>query len=247
VPLLRKGTFDAAIWHSVAVDYAAVPERFTPDAVVLDVGCHTGAFCSLVARRGARVIGYEASRANYGLACLNTAGLPAVTIRWGAVWRSDRPPGRLRFVPFPDPLNTGGGSVLFASAEAHRYHHALAGFTAGGTAGSTPPPLESHDVPTVALDAVLEELGRVRLLKIDVEGAEFPILATARQLERVEIITGEYHECSPAQLRHLPDEARIGPDRYDGECLRSILEARGFRVEVGAPADGHGPFTARRR
>lgn len=247
MPLLRKGTFDAAIWHSVARDYAAVPGRFAPGEVVLDLGCHTGAFCSLVARRGARVIGYEASRANYGLACLNTVELPAVTIRWGAVWRSDRPPGRLRFVPSPDPLNTGGGSVLFASAEAHQHHHALAGFTAGGSAGGMPSPLESHDVPTVGLDVVLEELGRVRLLKIDVEGAEFPILATARQLERVEVITGEYHECSPAQVQLLSDEARIGRDRHDGEGLRSMLEARGFRVEIGTPSDGHGPFTARRR
>jgi FkbM family methyltransferase len=246
MPLLRRDTFDAAIWSGVAHEYPAVPTRFAPGDLVLDVGCHTGAFCALAAERGARVLGYEASRANYGLACINTAPWPDVRIRWGAVWRSDRPPGRLRLVPFPDARNTGGASVMFASGERYRRHAELGGFhrDAGGPVATGAP--AEHEVPAVPLDAVLDEVGAVRLLKIDAEGAEYPILATARRLAQVDMIVGEYHEFSREQLDLIAAEARVPLDRYDGPSLAALLEDAGFGVIMAPPAEGHGLFAAAR-
>lgn len=247
MPLLRRNTLDHAIWHSVTTDYPATPDRFAPGDVVLDLGCHTGAFCCLTAGRGATVVGYEASPANYALAKLNTAALGAVDIRWAAVWRSDRPPGRRRFLSWPDRANTGGGSVLFTDPAQHRRHAVLGGAVVGASGDAPVADADGHEVATVGLDAILTELGRVRLLKIDIEGAEFPVLATASRLHHVDLIVGEYHEFTEAQMANLPAEARIGPDPYDGPRLRRILAAAGFEATLGAPANGGGIFTARRR
>src|SRR5262245_25935504 len=49
--LLRKGSWDAAIWTSVWRDYPSLPRSFADGEVLLDVGCHTGAVSELGARR----------------------------------------------------------------------------------------------------------------------------------------------------------------------------------------------------
>ena len=87
--LFRHGTFDAAIWDSIEYEYPTLPESVEPDDVVVDVGCHTGAFCDLAARRGATVVGYEANRENYALAAINLRDRTSVTLHHTAVWRSD--------------------------------------------------------------------------------------------------------------------------------------------------------------
>jgi hypothetical protein len=72
----------------------------------------------------------------------------------------------------------------------------------------------------------------VRLLKIDVEGAEFPILMTSQELGRVEEIVGELHELSSEQMELLPARARIGEAPYDRELLVRTLVAAGFSVSL---------------
>ena len=247
MPVLRRNTLDHVIWQSVAGEYPATPRSFAAADLVLDIGCHTGAFCALAARRGASVVGYEAGQANYALACINTTQLASVRIRWAAVWRSDRAPGRLRFVPFPEPANTGGGSVLFTDPNQHRRHALLWGLTAAAATDSAPADPGPHDVPSVGLDAILGELGRVRVLKLDIEGAEFPVLATATMLHRVDLIVGEYHEFTEAQMDNLAPEARVGPDRYGGELLLRILASAGFAATLRPVSPRDGQFTAVRR
>jgi hypothetical protein len=77
-------------------------------------------------------------------------------------------------------------------------------------------------VPAVALDDLLRQLGRVRLLKLDCEGAEWPLLERATQWQRVEAICGEYH---------LPPLVPAHP-LADPERLRERLEGWGFRVRL---------------
>jgi FkbM family methyltransferase len=244
VVILRRGTFDAAIWSSVEEDYPHLPTAFEPGDVVLDVGCHTGAVCRLAAERGATVVGYEASFENYGLAVINLRQMPSVTLHHAAVWRSDTPrPTRLQFTPSADPGNTGGGSTLFSSLQDH-WGAVPAEQEGPGLPG---PGLSGHEVPTVSLDEILERTGPVRLLKLDVEGSEFPILLTARRLHMVSTIVGEYHEFTEAAMALLAPEARVGAERYSVELLRSCLEQAGFavaRIVPGAP--GRGFFTAHR-
>ncbi|MGH9048847.1 MAG: FkbM family methyltransferase [Acidimicrobiia bacterium] len=242
--LLRNGTWDAAIWTTIRRDYPTLPTAFAPGEILLDVGCHTGALCELAARRGATVVGYEANRENHALAAINLARHSSVTLHLAAVWRSDlSEPTQLMFTPHADSANTGGGSVLYGSAPEH--------WAARPSEWHEPGPpdmvLSSHPIDTIGLDQVLTDLGRVRFLKLDVEGAEFPILLTARRLDLVAAIGGEYHEFTEAQMSALAPSARVGQELYRGGLLRRHLEAAGFRVALRPDRSGRGHFTAARR
>src|SRR5581483_772060 len=244
MPLYRRNTFDEAIWHSVQYEYLTATTSFVPSDLVLDIGAHTGAFCELAARRGATVLGYEANRDNFALAAINLHDLDAVTLRHAAVWRSDVPPGRLTFTPSADTANTGGGSVLFRSSDVH-----WATMPCERWEGPTPEAaLSTHEVAAAPLDDILAELGAVRFMKIDVEGAEFPILLTANQLDRVAAIAGEYHELTDDGMAALAPEALVGDERYSAELLRRRLAEAGFEEVTFVPdRGGRGFFSATRR
>ena len=222
----RPGTLDPNIFREVLVENEyRLPERFAADDLIIDVGAHVGSFSTACLLRGAgRVVAFEPFAANHALLGVNLArfGLRGEA-RQVAVWRSDRPGGELRYQASADPANTGGGTL----------------FGAGGDA-----------IPTVPLDAVVRDLlaatGRtaVRLLKLDCEGSEYPILLTATCLERVAEICGEYHEVGA-----VPDEARVGGrERYDHRVLVDHLTRAGYRVETEVhPRDpALGLFWARR-
>jgi FkbM family methyltransferase len=240
--LLRDGTFDEVIWESVHLEYPTLPESFAPGEVVLDVGCHTGALCDLAAERGATVVGYEANRENFELARFNLARHRSVTLHHAAIWRSDVAQTGLLFTPHVDTANTGGGSVLFASPSDH--------WAARPSEGSEPAPadvaLSSHAVEAIPLDRVLLELGRVRFLKLDVEGAEFPILLTATRLDLVAAIAGEYHELTDSAMAALSPSARVGHERYTPDLLRRCLEAAGFDTSFVPDRNGRGFFSGER-
>ena len=75
------------------------------------------------------------------------------------------------------------------------------------------------------------------MLKIDCEGAEFPILLTSRRLGDIDRIVGEYHE-----LRALPPaHARVpGVEEFSLQILTSALESAGYAVATEPQASG--PF-----
>jgi len=242
--LVRDGTFDAAIWDSVHLDYPTLPESFASGEIVLDVGSHIGAVCDLAAQRGATVVGYEANRENHALAQFNLARHRSVTLHHAAIWRSDvAEPTQVLFTPPSDIANTGGGSVLFASSADH--------WTTRPSEGWDPAPAEvalsSHAVEAVRLDRVLVDLGPVRFLKLDVEGAEFPILLTSTRLDLVTAIAGEYHELTDAAMAVLSPSARVGHERYTADLLRDRLEDAGFEASFVPDHNGLGFFSARRR
>lgn len=80
----------------------------------------------------------------------------------------------------------------------------------------------------VAFDDILRDLGRVDLLKLDCEGAEWLILRGSKELHRVGRIVGEYHG-------------------GDVDEFRQILKDAGFAVEIRNPELGQGLFTADRQ
>jgi hypothetical protein len=153
----------------------------------------------------------------------------AAAVHLGAVGRSDRALGRTSMSGYPttwDGLaNTGGGHVRWNAPD--------------GT------------VPALAFDRIVEDAlalaparSGIRLLKLDCEGSEWPILFTSRRLDAMEAIVGEYHEL-----------ARDDPDRFEtarewdctGRTLGAFLRGAGFDVEVSASnAARLGRFAARR-
>ena len=68
---------------------------------------------------------------------------------------------------------------------------------------------------------------RIDLVKIDCEGAEFPILLTSKLLSRLDRIVGEYHELRAS----LPAHVRVpGCDQFTVEVLAETLQRSGFTV-----------------
>jgi FkbM family methyltransferase len=205
-----------------------LPDAFHPTDNIIDIGAHIGSFSLACAIRGAKkIIGFEPEASNARLARANTEGF-TIEIREQAVWRSDFDRAELRHTgPTVDQesgmLNTGGGNVFFD--------------------GYIP-------VDSVTLDSVIKELGKVRLLKVDCESSEWPILLTSKELDKVQEIIGEYHEIGGPRnsLATIPPRAQVGNyDHYDVDVLVDFMKSRGFTIEVQPSEGSHfGHFYARR-
>jgi FkbM family methyltransferase len=210
----RPCSADGSIFDEVVLhNQYGLPGTFRPDDIVLDVGAHIGSFCLAALLRGARcVVGFEAERQNFELASANLQAFAGrVQVRHQAVWRSDRAGDRL-FHAGSAMDNTGGGSLLF------------------NTSG--------QEVDVVAFDDVVRELTedgrrRIRLVKMDCEGSEFPILLTSRTLHLIDEIVGEFHEINDGVYNPAPitPVARVdGIERFTiGELTRCLQQA-GFTV-----------------
>ena len=243
MPFFRRGTYDSLIWDGVPHEYPTLPQSFAAGDVFIDVGCHTGAVCEFAARRGATVIGYEANRENYWIAMVNLRNRRSVTLHQAAVWRSDIEPGRpLLFTPSADRVNTGGGSVMFSSEEEYWSVRPPEATEAPPETGA----LSSHSVDPVALDDVLTTYGPARVLKLDVEGAEFPILLTSSRLDLVDAVVGEYHEFTDDAMAALPPDSVVGTEAYTVHLLFRCLTAAGFEMRVLPDRNGRGIFAAER-
>jgi FkbM family methyltransferase len=210
---LRPGTHDAAIWAAVFDQNEYRLPADMSGQVVLDIGCHTGSFAAACKSRGAaEVWGVEADAGNLALALHNVHATPGdmpFQAFHAAAWRSDRRGDRLRFLR-TDAENTGCGRVL---------------------------PDGETEVPSIQLDTLIKaatDHGRRRLdwLKIDCEGAEWPILFTSRGLHLVDNIAGEYHA---GVIPDLPEAAKTAGVEYSIDALAALLAAAGFAVEFLPP------------
>ena len=200
----------------VALDEYRLPERFEPDDIVVDVGAHIGSFAYAIVLRGGRhVWSIEPDRANCAFAAEHLrpyVDRGFVRLMHAAVWRSDPNDDELRFdgyQVFPQSfldlagvVNTGGGSVMWGGGE---------------------------PVQKVAFDDVVDLVTnrgerRVRLLKLDCEGAEWPILLTSRRLHLIDEIVGEFHEIGGSFLE-------IGEDRLSKAHVFHSDRVAGFTVE----------------
>ena len=213
---IRPGTNDDVIYASVVTSNEYRVPADLSGAIVVDIGMHVGAFSYLaLTRNAAEVHGFEPEPFNYACAVRNLAPFARrVRLSSRAVWRSDVAAPALHFFRSPDGANTGGGTLIW----------------------ETDGPL----VDAVPFDDVVDEVTgggrrRVSLLKIDCEGAEFPILLTSKRLGSIDRIVGEYHELRAGLPRHvqLP-----GCEEFAVESLTSHLERAGFTVTLEPQAIG---------
>jgi FkbM family methyltransferase len=239
--------FDAVVAHN---EYR-VAARFAPDDVIVDVGAHIGSFAHAVILRGGKhVYSLEPDSTNCALATEHLRQYIAqgyVRLMQAAVWRSDPNDDELRFdgyhtftQSYPGMegiVNTGGGSVVWGVGE---------------------------PVAKVAFDDVVDLVTndgerRVRLVKLDCEGAEWPILLTSRRLQLIDEIVGEFHELGGSYLEiseNRPSKAQVfRSDRVTGltiEELVRFLGDAGFHVTYhrhvrpGGALEGLGFFSATR-
>lgn len=220
----RPGTYDANIWQSVAGNNEyGLPEKFSADDVILDVGGHIGSFAYACLDRGAGcVVSVEPDtdnahyyRHNLHSACRAEGRSVLIT---AAAWRSDRLVDVVRYAGVG--TNTGGGNTLGE---------------------------DGHPVRAISLDALvvlaagLSPRGRVRLVKFDCEGAEWPCLLTMTRWDLVDAMVGEFHTIrEPAgwPAAALPDSAP-----WTALVLERLFDWRGWGCSVER-SDSLGKFRA---
>lgn len=161
---------------------------------VVDAGAHVGIFSLLASQWAERVVALEANELNFRILDLNVArnALANVEPRHCALW------------------SVSADAVGFSSA-----HHSGGGAVADGRAGRP----GTVEVRAISLDDLVSELGRIDLLKIDVEGAEYDVLGAATRLDAIAAIVGEMH------VEREGDRTRL-------DALAAHLGAAGFEVEL---------------
>jgi FkbM family methyltransferase len=164
------------VWGERQYDVAALPSNAS---VIVDLGANIGMSAAFFSERygNARVIALEPDPDVAELASQNLARFKLAEVRGVAVGCRS---GVVRF--YRTPGQSWGGS-----------------FFPKDWARNT-----AIDVPAVTLDSLIEELGHIDILKLDIEGAETEVLASALRLRDVGLILGEFHavdETSEATMR----------------------------------------------
>jgi FkbM family methyltransferase len=148
-----------------------LPDPFPPGAVCLDIGGNVGAFVQAALTRGAaHVVTVEPMPTNLDLLRHNFGRDRRVTILPVAAWDKSE---TLHLADRDGARHSGGWSVV-------------------GTRAGIP----CQGVPIdelILLAARLSPTGRIHMLKLDCEGAEWEILQAATRLDLVDTIAGEYH------------------------------------------------------
>lgn len=172
----RQNTCDAAVWGNVADrNEYRLPRRFQPEDVIVDVGAHIGSFAWACHLRGSRHISaFEPDAANFALARRNLRGLPGIRLRPAAVLDRACTVESDGYPEDESGINTGG--AMFRPVRGRRI----------GKAGLA-------RVRACSIDEELLNYDRVKLVKLDCEGSEWPILLGGRAWDRVEAVCGEYH------------------------------------------------------
>lgn len=195
---------DSAMWHEAfwRNDYRA-PEKFEAGDCVFDIGAHIGSFTRLCLARGCRdIVAVEADLNNFEQLQKNMDRDRDKVELWRRIaWRSDIPRGWLSMRPMDKEQK-------YTTAEC--------------CAARVPDDTYTDKVETIGLDNLIH--GPVRLLKIDAESAEYPILYTSRRLFLVQAIALEYHS------EPLRDESGCG-DRATPGHLADYLREQHFKVE----------------
>jgi FkbM family methyltransferase len=210
--LTRPGTFDTEMAREIFGDryYTCGGWDIPAGATVLDIGGGVGAFAAFAASGGAgEVHTFEPIPESFDLLAANVAAWPAVIAEQAAVAVE---PGTVRmsgFEPMPDGvINTG-----------------LPAISSSGT-----------EVRAVGIHEVLARREHWDVVKLDIEGYEYELLAalTAAEFASIGFITMEFHH---------DDEATTHQRGLD---LGVSLEAQGFTVEVAWAWGLQGRLRARR-
>jgi FkbM family methyltransferase len=203
--LLLGGPADLATVGEVLVDELYETPGVDDARVIVDLGSHIGASIAFFRQRhpAAEIHGFEPDPDSFARLQANVAALEGVTID-------------------PRAVAAGAGEAVL-NASPNSVASSLLARNGGGRPVA---------VRTVGLDGILEELGleRIDLLKLDVEGAEWDVLANARRLDAVQAIAGELH----------PKLVPVPPERFF-----ALLE--GFDVSVDVFSQASWQFAAVRR
>ena len=190
---IRPRTSDAAVlWDTFHEQFHLPPLALRPDAVIFDLGANVGFTALHLAKvhPQARVIAVELDRGNFEVARHHTRELPRVTVVNAAVWSED-------------------GSVSYDSSASEWGFHVENAAKSGASMVTA---------AAKTMGTLMAEYGvaDVDYIKMDIEGAEWPVLSTAGPwLDRVKSMKVELHQ-------------KFNENATYENCTR-VLEARGFR------------------
>jgi len=224
----RPGTYDADIFRSVVSpdcgEYRLSRLVFEPGEVFIDVGAHIGSAAFAARQRGAdHILCYEPCPKNFELLKVNVGRFAECNQK--AVWGNSDLDGWMPLVPSTNPANTGGNDVF------------------GG-------PDDAPVAELIPLDEILSRFESVAFLKLDCEGAEFPIIFQSELIPRCEMLAIEYHCRGAGTFLELPipDWAAIpGLPVWTGHALAGRLVDLGFEVEIVPDRENLGKIFAQRK
>ncbi len=155
---------------------------FSPGDIVIDIGAHIGAFAIECAIRGATVLAFEPDPENFAILKKNIEANDFENI-----------------ISAYDTAvsNFTGIAELYKDSKNNGSHSLLKGCIDNGISGSV-------KVKTISLDDILKDYLKIKLIKLDCEGAEYGILESS-DLDKVEKIVCELHnrDKSPGLVKHL--------------------------------------------
>jgi len=217
--MLRRGTNDGDIFAEIfSQNVYRLPSDLT-GAVIVDLGAHCGFFSlACLARGAAQVYAFEPDPGNIALARAHLAPYGSrVQCYQLAVVRSDVEVPTQWLASYPwmaeaKLFNTGGLGTLATSGVA---------------------------VETISFDALVrlilvsEDRDVISLLKIDVQGGEWPVLLTAQTLGSIQRLVGEFQEHGVPGGPAIPAAVGPGlPNPLTHDLLADCLRSRGFTVEI---------------
>jgi FkbM family methyltransferase len=199
----RTDVADVDIIREVILEDEYDVGSIRPGDVVVDIGAQIGSFTLLAARRARRVYSYEPAPGNYSQLRRNVAL------------------NRLENVEsFNEAVTATDGAVRLFESGTNQGAHSI--IQEG----------EGVEVASVSLKSVVERAGAINLLKMDCEGAEYPIILDSPPdcFERIDRILMELHQ-TPA-IEGL----------YESRSVLDRLAGCGFGVavlkEVYYPGEG---------
>jgi FkbM family methyltransferase len=161
--------------------------NFQPDDVILDLGANLGIISILLSKKFpfTKIYSFEASPINYKNFVKNIEdnNCNNITPFNLAVWSTS---GEIVKIP-TSPTNSGGSSIYYKPEFFNQY------------------PIS--DVQTISLEDIFSqnEIENCKLLKIDVEGAEYEVFKTfpKEKLNNIKNIGIEFHKCEANKLINL--------------------------------------------
>lgn len=195
----RHNTLDAFALHEIWRYNSYGAAAINPGYTVLDIGAHIGGYSIFAAAHGARVIAYEAMPGTYDLLMKNLEANRCTAVNAYNVAVSSKN-GKI-------VLNSDSEGTILSSVYADK---------------SFP---NQVVVPSITLHEALKRnnLKRIDILKLDVEGAEYDILLNANpaDMQKIRTVVMEYHD----HLEH----------GHNKKELIAFLTRNGFEVKERMP------------
>ena len=209
--IFERMTMDEIIFNNVYIKNDYQIKNLKSTDVVIDIGAHRGSFSKLCLDLGCKnVVSFEPEKENYNLLQKNLESYSGVRTFNMAVYGHNA--NEVDLYSYPTKWNTGMNTLYNIKQEGYKNY-------------------SIQKVRCISLDDILNQLERVRLIKIDTEGSEFEIIMNSKLLHKVNEIVGEFHNNVTS--------------KFNINNLVSFLKNKNFTIDLEWENDCSGLFFAK--